>query len=86
VRSFGEKRLVVLTHDTLSGPAGHLSKRQVSIPFALIADIQLGANGKHRFCVVTSHDGRKIKINEPNFRAPGGFDKFLQALDQRLGS
>lgn len=86
LRSFGEKRLVVLTHDTVTGPAGHLSKRQVSIPFALIADIQLRASGKHRFCVITGHDGRKIKLGEPNFRVPGGFDKFLGALDERLGS
>jgi hypothetical protein len=83
-RSFGEKMWMTLDQHAITGPTQYSGTRTVRIAFNGVKNINLSNHGDDECLVITSHDGKKIKVGSANFRDPSKWPAFLEGLDRAL--
>lgn len=84
VRSFGEKVFLSLDHHAISGPRNWNSNRLVRITYSTIIDAKFMRMRDQEMIVISSRDGRKIKVGQVHFRRSTEWPQFLALLDARM--
>lgn len=83
-RSFGDKMWMTLDHHAITAPTQYGGTKTARIVFDGIKNVDLSSYSGNHFLVITSLDGKKIKVGSANLRDSSKWPAFLEELDRRL--
>jgi hypothetical protein len=84
VRSFGEKVWLVLGSSSIFGPKSYNGNQIIEIRYDDVKNIERTRVSNHEFVVITSRDGKKIRIGSGNFRQSDQWANFTLELRRRI--
>jgi hypothetical protein len=83
-RSFGDKALLVLGSSAIVGPRTYNSNQMVEIRFDAVKTIERTRISNHESVVITSRDGKKVRVGSANFRESDQWPEFTSELKRRV--